>query len=84
LSAPLSKHQLDLLVEFHSTDGFKIDNISGGLPNFELFYKETYNHLWWIYLDHYKNPIIAFLNAVFAFVYPSDGKTMLLAYRKVR
>ena len=28
LSAPLSKHQLDLLVEIHSNEGFNIDEIT--------------------------------------------------------
>lgn len=84
LSTPLSKHQLDLLVEIHSNEGFDINEINRNLPNCELFYRETYNHLWWIYLQHYKNPILAFLNYILAFIYPADGKTMLLAYKKAR
>jgi hypothetical protein len=83
LSKPLSKHQLDLLVEIHSNEGFRIPEITNGLPNFEPLYIETYNHLWWLYMDHYKNPIIVLLNWILAFVYPREGKTMILAYKKI-
>ena len=84
LSEPLSKHQLDLLVEVHSNEGFNIVEITNGLRNFGPLYRDTYNHLWWIYMEHYKNPIIAFLNYMLAFIYPADGKTMILAYKKVK
>jgi ubiquinone/menaquinone biosynthesis C-methylase UbiE len=84
ISSPLSKHQLDLLFEIHSVEGFDIAAISRELGKFELRYVETYNHLWWIYLDHYKNPILALMNFILGKIYPRDGKTMLLMYRKVR
>lgn len=82
----LSKFKIDKIIEHHSINGFDVDEINKylnvGRDNFRLVYSETYNHLYWIFMEHYKNPLIFGLDKILGYLYPRDGKTMLLVFQK--
>lgn len=82
----LSEFKINKIIECHSIEGFDPDEIrdclNAGGNDFQPVYSETYNHLYWIFMEHYKNPLIFGLNKILGYLYPSDGKTMLLVFRK--
>ena len=79
----LTRLKIDNIVEYYNIRGFTIEDINQYL-NFELVFFETYNHLYWVFVEHYKNPFIALLNKVLGFFYPKGGKNMLLVFKKPR
>ncbi|MDP2696301.1 MAG: methyltransferase domain-containing protein [bacterium] len=81
--AALSRRQLNDIVEVHSISGFDIDDLKRSLPHFEQAHYETYNHLYWIYMEHYKNPIIKFIDWILGKMYPKDGKTIMVIFKKL-
>ena len=83
ITKPLTKADINKLVDFWSLQGFDIHEIGLGLPNFKLRYLETYNHLYWLFIEHHKNPVISGLNYLLGKFYPHDGKTMSVVYQKV-
>ena len=84
----LSKFKIDKIIEYHSINGFDVDEINNYLNmagnDFRLAYLETYNHLYEIFMNHYKNPLIFGLDKILGYLYPKDGKTMLLVFRKLK
>jgi len=82
ISSPLSEHKLNMLVEINSIKGFFIEDIKKMLPLFKLIQIETYNHLWWIYINHHRNPFIRAIDAILKIIYPYDGKSMILVFQK--
>ncbi|MBI3046096.1 MAG: class I SAM-dependent methyltransferase [Candidatus Harrisonbacteria bacterium] len=77
----LTRLKIDNIVEYYNIRGFTIKDINQYL-NFELIFFETYNHLYWVFVEHYKNPFIVLLNKILGFFYPKDGKNMLLIFKK--
>jgi len=82
----LSEFKINKIIEYHSINGFDVDEIRDCLNvignSFQLVYFKTYNHLYWIFMEHYKNPLIFGLDKILGYLYPKDGKTMLLVFRK--
>ena len=82
----LSEFKINKIIECHSIEGFDADEIkdclNAGEDDFQLVYSKTYNHLYWIFMEHYKNPLIYGLNKILEYLYPRDGKTMLLVFKK--
>ena len=84
IEKPFSEHQLNMLVEINSVKGFFIEDIKKMLPLFKLKYVESYNHLWWIYIKHSRNPFISGINLLLKIVYPNHGKTLTLIFEKIK
>jgi len=82
ISEKLSKFEIDKIIEIYSIRGFDMLDLSNKLQGFKLAYFETYNHLYWIFMEHYKNLFIRALNDILGFLYPKDGKTMFLIFKK--
>lgn len=82
ISEKLSKFEINKIIEIHSIRGFDMLDLNSKLKGFKLIYFETYNHLYWIFMKHYKNLFIRALNDILGFLYPRDGKTMFLIFKK--
>lgn len=83
IEKPLTRAEINNIVDYYSIRGFDVYEIQKALPEFELVTFDTYNHLYWIYMEHYRNPIIRGLNAVLGLLFPKDGKTFIAVFRKI-
>lgn len=82
LGKPLSRPQINELVDYRSIEGFSLEEIKTELAGFSLDHFETYNHLYWIYMQHHKNPFIRALDTVLGNLYPRHGKTFFAVFKK--
>jgi len=86
ISERLSGFKINKIIEYHSINGFDVNEINKylntGGDNFQPMYFKTYNHLYWIFMEHYRNPLIFGLDKILGYLFPKDGKTMLVAFRK--
>jgi ubiquinone/menaquinone biosynthesis C-methylase UbiE len=82
LEQSLTRGQINAIVDYWSINGFDVKALEKNLPHFKLQYLETYNHLYWIFMEHHKNPVIKFMDTALKHLFPKDGKTMLLVFRK--
>lgn len=82
ITEPLTRSTINAIVDYYSISGFDLTSIQASLSGFTLAHIETYNHLYWIYMEHHRNPFIKGLDFLLAKLFPRDGKTMMFVFKR--
>jgi len=79
IKKPLLPKEIYEITDIKAREGFKFDLL---LPRYKLLHFETYNHLSWVTVRHYNNPIIKKCDELLKKKYPKNGANFFIVLEK--
>lgn len=80
---PLSPWKMGKIVDYYSASGFSVAEIKKKyLPDYQMVFFETYNHLYRVFMYAHKNVILRAYNNLLSKIFPKKGATFTAVFKK--
>jgi len=79
IDKPLALEEINKIVDIKAEKGFKFDLL---FPKYQLLYSETYDHLFWVNINHYSNRFIKKYDNWLRKKFPKQGASFFAVFQK--